>query len=179
MSSRTSTSAPAPVADTGFRPWHLYVLLSMMAATAAVVVSKQTHPAALLVLSGAVMAAGVVGFTLHRALTGFAGGLAHKEAPLRDRQRDALLSEKTHILRSIKELEFDRATGKLGDADFHEMNARLRARALSLMDALERSSDPPTPVKAEPVVDEHACPSCRTVNDDDAKFCKQCGHKLR
>jgi hypothetical protein len=178
MSSRTSTSAPAPVADTGFRPWHLYVLLSMVAATAAVIVSKHTHPAALLVLSAAVMAAGVVGFTVHRALTGFAGGLAHEETPLGDREREAMLSDKALVLRSIKELEFDRATGKLSDADFHEMNARLRARALSLMEALERPQTPAPAVAAPVTAHEHACPACRTLNDDDAKFCKQCGQKL-
>ena len=177
MSSRTSTSAPPPVVDTGFRPWHLYVLLSMVAATAAVILSKQTHPAALLVLSAAVMAAGVIGFTLHRALSGFAGGLAHEESPLGDRERDAMLSEKALVLRSIKELEFDRATGKLSDADFHEMNQRLRARALSLMAALERPQRPTAPAH-EDVVHALACPACQTTNDEDAKFCKQCGHKL-
>lgn len=176
MSSRTSTRAPAPVADTGFRPWHLYVLLSMVAATAAVIVSKHTHPAALLVLSAAVMGAGVVGFTVHRALSGFAGGLAHEDTPLRDREREAMLGDKAIVLRSIKELEFDRATGKVSEADFHDMNARLRARALTLMEALDREET--AAPAAQSSLQSHACPACGTINDDDATFCKRCGRKV-
>ena len=45
------------------------------------------------------------------------------------RTRAALEREKTLSLRSIKELEFDRAMGKVSEKDFAEMGARLRARA--------------------------------------------------
>lgn len=185
MSSRTSTSSPVPAqapADAGFRPWHLYVLLSMVAATAAVIVSRQTHPVALLVLSGAVMASGLVGLTIHRALTGFAGGVQDSAGAVGDRQREALLRDKSLLLRSIKELEFDRATGKVSDADFREMNGRLRARALSLMEALERGSGPEQVTKVRPAAAAAApappaCASCGTLNDPDAKFCKHCGQR--
>jgi hypothetical protein len=180
MSSRTSTSSPAPPADTGFRAWHLYVLLSMVAATAAVIVSRQTHPVALLVLSGAVMAAGLVGLMIHHALTGFAGGVETSAGHVGDRQREAMLRDKALILRSIKELEFDRATGKVNEADFREMNARLRARAISLMEALERGTAPP-PMKVRPAAAAPAipgCPACGTRNDADSKFCKHCGRRL-
>jgi len=156
------------------------VLLSMVAATAAVIVSKQTHPVALLVLSGAVIASGLVGLTIHRALTGFAGGVQDSAAAVGDRQREALLRDKTLLLRSIKELEFDRATGKVSDADFREMNGRLRARALSLMEALERGTAP-APMKIRPAAAAPAvpaCPSCGTRNDADSKFCKHCGRRL-
>ena len=43
------------------------------------------------------------------------------------------------VLRSIKELEFDRAMGKVSDQDFQEMAARLRARAIALMKQLDDS----------------------------------------
>jgi len=45
----------------------------------------------------------------------------------------ALEREKALVLRSIKELEFDRAMGKVSEKDFGEMSARLRARATGLM----------------------------------------------
>ena len=46
------------------------------------------------------------------------------------RRAAALLErEKALALRTIKELEFDRAMGKVSEADFDEMAARLRARA--------------------------------------------------
>ena len=45
--------------------------------------------------------------------------------------------EKALVLRSLKELEFDRAMGKVSQDDFDEMAARLRARALALMKQLD------------------------------------------
>ena len=40
-------------------------------------------------------------------------------------------------LRAIKELEFDRAMGKIADGDFDVMRDRLRARALRLITQLD------------------------------------------
>jgi hypothetical protein len=40
-------------------------------------------------------------------------------------------------LRSIKELEFDRAMGRVSDDDFKEMSGRLRTRAARLMRQLD------------------------------------------
>ena len=54
-----------------------------------------------------------------------------------ERTRVALEREKLLTLRSIKELEFDRAMGKLSDADWQEMSGRLRARAAGLMKQLD------------------------------------------
>ena len=55
--------------------------------------------------------------------------------------RAALLAEKALALRTIKELEFDRAMGKVSDADFTEMSGRLRARALRVMQQLEETPE--------------------------------------
>ncbi len=51
---------------------------------------------------------------------------------------DGLVRDKALILRSIKELEFDHAMGKVSEADFADISARLRARALALMQDIER-----------------------------------------
>jgi hypothetical protein len=59
---------------------------------------------------------------------------------LGDRTRAALEREKTLVLRSIKELEFDRGMGKVSEKDFAEMSARLRARAARLMRQLDAGS---------------------------------------
>ena len=53
----------------------------------------------------------------------------------------ALLAEKALALRTIKELEFDRAMGKMSEPDFVEMSARLRSRALRVMKQLEGEPD--------------------------------------
>jgi hypothetical protein len=57
-----------------------------------------------------------------------------------ERTRAALEREKMLALRSIKELEFDRAMGKLSDADWQDMSMRLRARAARLMRQLDAGS---------------------------------------
>src|SRR6185295_4414392 len=53
------------------------------------------------------------------------------------RTRAALEREKMLALRSIKELEFDRAMGKVSDSDWQEMSGRLRTRATRLMRQLD------------------------------------------
>jgi membrane protease subunit (stomatin/prohibitin family) len=105
------------------------------------------------------------------------------------RTRAALEREKTLALRAIKELEFDRAMGKLSDSDWQEMSARLRARAARLIrqldagggyrDQIERElakrlADQPAPAAVRGAF----CTECGTKNEADAKFCKNCGHKL-
>jgi hypothetical protein len=175
-SSGTSTERRAARADSGFQPWHFFMLLAMLGATVAVWRSPDTHPAALLLLSAAVIAAGFVGLALYHALAGFVSR-SRDDRPLTGREREDLLREKALVLRSIKELEFDRGMGKVNDADFAEIGGRLRARALELMQAIERTPAPGPPVApsdaAAPI-----CAACQTENDGDARFCKQCGARL-
>src|SRR5690349_5928014 len=116
MSSGSSTEHGRPGRQTGFQLWHVYLILSMVGAIWVVIVSPHTHPAALLLVSAAVMAAGFAGMALNHAFSGFFGGSQVREpAPVSGRARDALLQEKALVLRSIKELEFDRAMGKISD----------------------------------------------------------------
>jgi hypothetical protein len=135
-----------------------------------------------------VMAAGVVGLAVHRALSGFFG--AAPPVPLTSHAREALEREKALALRSIKELEFDHAMGKIGDADFADIGARLRGRALAIMQELEDAgAAPPPAVEIEaktaepaptpaPAADVLVCAACQSPNDPRARFCDQCGAKL-
>jgi hypothetical protein len=176
--SATSTKASRSESGTGFQTWHFFTLLSMIGATVVVMVSHDTHPAALLLLSAAVVGAGLVGLAISRAIAGFYSGdtLA---APLPAHSRDELQREKALVLRSIKELEFDQAMGKVSEADFTLIAGRLRARALSLMQELERQPAAPPPKKPAPAkTDDRLCRTCGTANDPDARFCKSCGAKL-
>jgi hypothetical protein len=174
MSSEISTDAAR---DQGFKVWHVYLLLAMASATAAVAMSPSTHPAALLLLSAAIIAAGFAATAVHHALIGFLGGAP--PPPTTDRVRASLEEQKAIVLRSIKELEFDRAMGKLSDADFAELSGRLRARALELMGALDAVPATPQPVRAvQAAAAVGSCPSCHGINDGDARFCKHCGAKL-
>ncbi len=189
MTTRSSSVArPHRATDPGFHAWHVFVLMSAIGAAAVVWVARNPQPLALLLLSGAVLAAGLVGLAFQGALAAFAGG-GEEPRDLGDHKREALEHEKALVLRSIKELEFDHATGKLGEADFKDMLSRLRTRALALMEALEppaAPATPPSPPMVSPDVPApvesprgYYCTQCGTQNDADAKFCKNCGHEMR
>ena len=193
MSSATSIDRGAPAASAdekeGFRPWHFFVLVSLLAATVAVVMARQPSPEHLVMLSLAIGAAGLCGAALYATLVPLVRKDAGAErAPLSDRTRAALEREKMLALRSIKELEFDRAMGKMSPADFDEVAGRLRARAIALMKQID-ASDPALGYRARIEQElasrlEKATPSpptctCGTVNDLDAAFCKRCGSPLQ
>jgi hypothetical protein len=146
MSSETSTkrARPAkeerPADDTiaGFQAWHLFVIGSLIASAAAAVAVRGTRPANVVFVCLTVLAAGVVGYAVYRTLW----PLVHPDAVdapemLGGRTRGALEREKTLLLRAIKELEFDRAMGKVSEADCQEMTARLRNRAIRVIRQLD------------------------------------------
>ena len=113
MSSGTSTESSA------FRPWHLFVLAALVAATIAILVARPADPVGAALLIVAIGAASLVGLAAYRAIK----PLTQKEfvettVMVGSRSRAAVEREKTLVLRSIKELEFDRAMGKVSDGDF-------------------------------------------------------------
>jgi len=178
MSSEISTKPRPATHATGFQAWHLYLLLGMAAATVAVWRAQDTQPAALLVLSAAVLAAGLVAIAVHYTVLGFQGEATLERETIDTRTRLAIEQEKALVLRSIKELEFDRAMRKVSDADFAELDGRLRARALALMAQLESTPAEEGKPAAPPAQDTGVCPSCGVTNDGDARFCKSCGQRL-
>ena len=178
MSSATSTKDVST--KDGFTVGHLFVLLALMAATVAVVLSRPATPESLVLISLTIGAAGFAAVCFYRMLAPLVAPHTDLEQePLSERLRADLEREKALTLRSIKELEFDHATGKVSDADFKDMDSRLRTRALALMQDLERAARAPVTdareVRAEA---RHGCARCGAQNDDDARFCKSCGAKL-
>lgn len=120
--------------DAGFRPWHFFVLASLGAATIAVLMSRQATPAHLILISLMIGAAGAAAAAFYRTLAPLAvRDVAVFSQRQSERARIALEREKALVLRSIKELEFDRAMGKVSTRDFDEMSARLRTRAMMLI----------------------------------------------
>lgn len=161
--------------ETSTKPGQVFILLSMAAATVAVMLTGQTHPVALLLLSAGVLACGLAAYFLHSALAALITPRQRESALSTDR-RELLLWDKQRALHSIKELEFDHKMGKINAKDFQELAAPLRMRAATLIEDLDRLE-----AEAEAAVshgDERACPACDTPNDGDAKFCKNCGQKL-
>jgi len=180
MSSATSTKE-------SFNVGHLFVLLSLMAATVAVVLSRPATPESLILISLTIGAAGFAAVCFYRMLAPLVAPHTDlEEEPLSERLRGDLEREKMLTLRSIKELEFDRAMGKLSQQDFDQMAGRLRARAMGIMKQLDGGagvSDTPVPVSRDrsPKTAAPLAPvrcACGVSNDHDAKFCKSCGTKL-
>jgi hypothetical protein len=224
MSSGTST-------DQGLEPWQFFVLASLICATAATVIARGQSATAVILLSVMMGTVCLVGIAVLRALRPLVSPEEDKTAMIGHRTRAALEREKLMTLRAIKELEFDRAMGKLSDADWQDMSTRLRARASGLMRQLDagagyreqiesdlekrlaeapaaRSKDVPGPKMSpgpkDPAYSDDSegdtsgpntspglkdpaysdaltgnfCTQCGTKNEGDAKFCKNCGHRL-
>ncbi len=140
QSTRSGRTVEGPDAapDAAFRPWHFFVLVGLIAATAAMLLARQPSPANLILVSITIGAAALAAIAFHRTLSPLVsselGGWLEQPG---QRSRAALEREKTLVLRSIKELEFDRAMGKVSAPDFEEMAGRMRARALGLMKQLD------------------------------------------
>ncbi len=123
------------------QPWQLFTLAGLIGATIVVFMSRGQTPAGIILLSLIIFAAAYVGLAALRTFLPLAGNLADTGPEiLGGRTRAALEREKTLLLRSIKELEFDRGMGKVSEKDFAEMSARLRARAARLMRQLDAGS---------------------------------------
>jgi hypothetical protein len=71
-----------------------------------------------------------------RALLGAASD-AHVNQSAAARRRADLLSEKDALLKSIKDLEFEREVGKLSDDDFRRLESELRLRAKRILKELD------------------------------------------
>lgn len=205
MSSGTSTEVrlPSPAlrpgkpdatANDSLEPWQFFVLAGLLVSTGALVYSffgsgglSRSSIILLSILMGTVC---LIGMAALRAVGPLVSPEEDRTAMVGERTRAALEREKLLTLRSIKELEFDRAMGKLSDADWQEMSSRLRARAAGLMkqldagagyreqierDVARRLGDPPATAAS---TRGNFCTECGTKNEGDAKFCKNCGTKL-
>jgi hypothetical protein len=185
----SSPQVPEPTTDQSLPAWQFFLLCGMLSATAVVVVATGQHIANVVILSLTVIAASFVGLAAYRTIGPLVTHvLATAPVVAGGRTRAALEREKTLVLRSIKELEFDFAMGKISQADFDDMGGRLRQRAVGLMQQLdhtagyrERIAEQVAAAVAavQPTVTVKACPSCATPSDDDARFCKRCGTALK
>ena len=145
MSSETSTDPPST-----FEPWQLFTLAGLIGATIAVFMARGESPAAVIMISLTIFAAAAVGIAALRTFLPLTQKSWSDGARiLGGRTRAALEREKSLVLRSIKELEFDRAMGKVSDKDFNEMSGRLRARAARLIRQLDAGAGYRTEIQRE------------------------------
>lgn len=177
--------------ESASRAWQFFLVLGLIGATAAVWREPRfTRPEHLVLLSLGIVGAAVAAAAMHRTLL----PLVSPERIVGDARRSsrhllALEREKRLVLRSIKELEFDKAMGKVADTDFDDMAGRLRQRAVGLMQRIElgeaglrdrivKDLSALKQPKAERTAAAPQCVKCNTLNDADARFCKTCGAAL-
>jgi hypothetical protein len=86
------------------------------------------------------------------------------------------ISPRTVALRALKEIEFDRATGKLTDQDYESLKRQYTGVALEAL----READSPRPAAAPAATPGPAlrCPTHGPRPERDAAYCSACGRKL-
>ena len=176
-------------------PGSFFLVAGLVTSIAAVVLLRGRPPAAIGLVIFSVAAAGLVGMAALRLLAPLAGLGPERGPTVHGRARAALERDKGLTLRALKELEFDRAMGKVAEPDFVEMRGLLRQRAMRLIRQLEGGEvyktlierdlatlSPPhapnAPNAPNAPISPDTCLSCGTVNDNDARFCKQCGKSI-
>jgi hypothetical protein len=145
MSSAISTEPvrlkPGPAnaleSPNALRPWQFFVLAGLGCATAVTFLARGQGITVVILLGLLMAATTLVGLAALRTVWPLVSAQVDRTAMIGQRTRVALEREKMLALRSIKELEFDRAMGKVSESDFQEMSGRLRARASRLMRQLD------------------------------------------
>jgi len=137
---------------------------------------------------GILLAAGAVYFVLQPILRPVPSGGGMRDAGSVDEgdDPDDDFSPRAVALRALKEIEFDRATGKLSDVDYEVLKARYTSEALAALRAdatgggmrdaggvVSEAASHPAPRIRHPVCSHHG-----TRPESDALFCSECGRRL-
>ena len=90
------------------------------------------------------------------------------------------MSPQMVALRALKEIEFDRATGKLSDTDYEQLKAKYTQEALVAMrgEAGNVPRDTGHVPAATFPVSRFSCPDHGPRPERDAQFCSECGRRL-
>lgn len=135
---------------------------------------------------GVLLAAAAVWFVLQPIFRPEGAGDGRREAGGVDEgdDPDDDVSPRAVALRALREIEFDRATGKLSDADYDALHRKYTAEALAALRAeggergmgkgvAAAATIPHSPFPAVPT-----CPSHGPRPESDAVFCSECGRRL-
>jgi hypothetical protein len=133
--------------------------------------------------AGLALAAVAVFFVLRPIITPPVPGRDPTPAEMEGEDPEDDFSPRSVALRALKEIEFDRATGKLSDVDYDELKARYTVEALAALraDSAAGPADTPAisrPRTVTPPVARAACPTHGVRPEADARFCSACGRRL-
>jgi hypothetical protein len=111
------------------------------------------------------------------------------------RSNDARIAdeeEQGSAVAALREIEFDRETGKLSDADYADLKQRYTRAALDELRLADAAASSPAPVAAAMSLDDAveaaiararasrvSCSNCGPRPEVDATYCSNCGQKLQ
>jgi hypothetical protein len=132
---------------------------------------------------GTLLAVGALAFVLYPVFFGTTRRVTYAVVVPRESEREAAVG-------ALREIEFDRATGKLSDTDYAELKARYteeavlamrredaRAANVATVDQPSADDEIETAVRAYRAA-HAACPTCGPRPEPDAEFCSTCGRYL-
>ena len=127
---------------------------------------------------GTLLAVGALSFVLFPL---FVGVTAAPRRVLPTREEGVVAAEQEAVV-ALREIEFDRVTGKLSDSDYDELKTRYTGRALAAMragaEAATESSDPIEAAVLAYRARMRSCGRCGPRPEPDAVYCSNCGSYL-
>jgi hypothetical protein len=145
MSSATSTDVAStpPHSESsrhegeGLQPWQFFVLAALVCATIVTYLVRGQGATVVILVSVLMVTTALVGLAVLRTVQPLVTAQEDRTPMVGERTRAALEREKMLALRTLKELEFDRAMKKISEDDYREMSTRLRARATRMIQQLD------------------------------------------
>ena len=145
--------------------------------------------------AGILLAAGAVYLVLRPIFRPEMGGIGNPQSvdESEGEDPDDDFSARAVALRALKEIEFDRATGKLSDADYDSLKTKYTTEALAALrvDATgggmrdagsvvsDGASHPASRIShPAPRIPHPVCPNHGLRPEADAQFCSECGRRL-
>lgn len=121
---------------------------------------------------GTLLGVGAIAFVLYPLFFGVSDRVVRRaaRAPASD-----------SAIRALREIEFDRATGKLSDSDYAELRKTYGARALEEMRGAAAPVTDADPIEARVRAyreTRRECASCGLRPEPDAVYCSSCGAYL-
>ena len=129
---------------------------------------------------GILLATGAIYYVLRPVLRPVDPGPGGTDGADEGDDPDDDLSPQAVALRALKEIEFDRATGKLSDADYDGLKAQYTGMALAALreeqGAASREPEPRLAPRSQ--LPAPTCPLDGPRPEPDAVFCSACGRRL-
>lgn len=135
-------------------------------------------------VGGVLLAAGILLYVLEPVLSGRSALLYDGED-----QHDESAARRRVALAALRDLEYDRATGKVDGEDYEQLRAELSREALLRLGPETVGAESPAARASQALEDEIAtirralreglqCAGCRRLNEFGAKYCGKCGTRL-